>query len=89
MDSTQRELVDVTDHKVRLEGILRDTKSAMQKVTLEQQIEQKSHAQRTAMLEKVAWAKTGWLRQFFVAQSCLPFFEETIKSDGKLVSGAK
>eukprot|EP00434_Breviolum_minutum_P016235 symbB.v1.2.014307.t1/scaffold1045.1/size142133/1 len=53
VDSTQRELVDVTDHKVRLEGILRDTKSAMQKVTLEQQIEQKSHAQRTAMLEKV------------------------------------
>ena len=28
-------------------------RSAMQKVTLEQQIEQKSHAQRTAMLEKV------------------------------------
>ena len=27
-------------------------RSAMQKVTLEQQIEQKSHAQRTAMLEK-------------------------------------
>lgn len=53
VDSTQRELVDITDHKVRLEGILRDTKSAMQKVTLEQQIEQKSHAQRTAMLEKV------------------------------------
>lgn len=53
VDSTQRELVDVTDHKVRLEGILRDTKSAMQKVTLEQQLEQKSHAQRTAMLEKV------------------------------------
>ncbi|CAJ1437961.1 unnamed protein product [Effrenium voratum] len=53
VESTQRELIDVTDHKVRLESILRDTKSAMQKVTLEQQIEQKSHAQRTAMLEKV------------------------------------
>ncbi|CAE7466563.1 unnamed protein product [Symbiodinium sp. CCMP2592] len=53
VDSTQRELTDVTNNKVRLESILRDTKSAMQKMTLEQQVEQKSHAQRVAMLEKV------------------------------------
>jgi chromosome segregation ATPase len=51
--SCQRELQEVTEAKVKLESILRDTKSAMQKVSLEQQVELKSHTQKVAMLEKV------------------------------------
>lgn len=53
VQSTQRELTDITEDKVRLESVLRDTKSAIQKVSLEQQTEQKSNAQKVAMLEKV------------------------------------
>lgn len=53
VQSTQRELQEMTEGKVKLESILRDTKSAMQKITLEQQVEQKANAQKVAMLEKV------------------------------------
>ena len=42
----------------------------MQKVTLEQQIEQKSHAQRTAMLEKVQRPKDDWALQWMGFEWC-------------------
>lgn len=53
VEQNQKELIEVTEDKVRLESIVRDTKSAMQKLTLEQQVENKAHAQKIAMLEKV------------------------------------
>eukprot|EP00930_Biecheleria_cincta_P077180 TRINITY_DN64453_c0_g1_i1.p1 TRINITY_DN64453_c0_g1~~TRINITY_DN64453_c0_g1_i1.p1 ORF type:complete len:1103 (-),score=258.18 TRINITY_DN64453_c0_g1_i1:122-3430(-) len=53
VQSTQRELQEMTEGKVKLESVLRDTKSAMQKTQLEQQVEQKANAQKVAMLEKV------------------------------------
>jgi len=53
VSSCQRELTEVTESKVKLESIVRDVKSSMQKVTLEQQVELKSHAQKVSMLEKV------------------------------------
>eukprot|EP00933_Yihiella_yeosuensis_P039911 TRINITY_DN34090_c0_g1_i1.p1 TRINITY_DN34090_c0_g1~~TRINITY_DN34090_c0_g1_i1.p1 ORF type:complete len:1107 (+),score=290.85 TRINITY_DN34090_c0_g1_i1:108-3428(+) len=53
VQSTQRELTEVTEAKVKLESVMRDTKSAMRKITLEQQVELKAHNQKVSMLEKV------------------------------------
>lgn len=51
--STRNELMEVTEKMVKLESIVRETKSAMQKVNLEAQVEQKAHSKKVAMLEKV------------------------------------
>lgn len=53
LQTTQKELQDVTEAKVKLEGVVRDTKSAMQKLNLEHQVQVKAHMQKVAMLEKV------------------------------------
>lgn len=53
VQSTQKELQEVTETKVKLESIVRDTKSAMQKMSLEHQVELKAHVQKVSMLEKV------------------------------------
>jgi hypothetical protein len=51
--SSQKELQEVTETKVKLESIARDTKSAMQKLTLEHQVELRAHVMKVSMLEKV------------------------------------
>lgn len=51
--ATQKELQEVTEKMVKLESIVRETKSAMSKVQLEHQLELKAHSQKVAMLEKV------------------------------------
>jgi len=51
--ATQKELVEATETKVKLESVVRDIKSSMQKVNLQHQVELKSHVQKVAMLEKI------------------------------------
>lgn len=51
--NAQRDLDEVTVKKVRLEAVLAETKSSMQKLNLEKQIHVKAHAQKVSMLEKV------------------------------------
>eukprot|EP00927_Polykrikos_kofoidii_P043586 TRINITY_DN37664_c0_g1_i1.p1 TRINITY_DN37664_c0_g1~~TRINITY_DN37664_c0_g1_i1.p1 ORF type:complete len:1117 (+),score=251.02 TRINITY_DN37664_c0_g1_i1:330-3680(+) len=53
VQGTQKELREVTEKLVKMESIVRDTKFAMQKLTLEHQVELKANAQKVAMLEKV------------------------------------
>mmetsp|Transcript_19003 Transcript_19003/g.53146 ORF Transcript_19003/g.53146 Transcript_19003/m.53146 type:complete len:1099 (+) Transcript_19003:62-3358(+) len=53
MQSLQKELQEVTEAKVKLESVVRDTKSAMQKLTLEHQVQLKANTMKVAMLEKV------------------------------------
>jgi len=53
LQSAQKELQEVTEKMVKLEAIVRDTKSAMSKVNLEHQVELKAHTQKVAMLERV------------------------------------
>lgn len=53
VQTTNKELQDVIDNKVKLESIVRDTKSAMQKMSLEHAMETKAQVQKAAMLEKV------------------------------------
>lgn len=53
LNSAQKELQDVTEKMVKLEAIVRDTKSAMGKATMEHQVELKAHTQKVAMLERV------------------------------------
>jgi hypothetical protein len=51
--SMQKELQEVTETKVKLESIARDTKSAMQKQALEHQVELRAHTMKVSMLEKI------------------------------------
>jgi len=53
VQGTQKELKEVTEKMVKLESILRDTKTAMQKQSLEHQVELKAQAAKVQMLEKV------------------------------------
>lgn len=51
--NTQKDYSETTDAKVKLESVLRDTKSAMHKANAEHQVELKAAIQKVAMLEKV------------------------------------
>mmetsp|Transcript_62332 Transcript_62332/g.148819 ORF Transcript_62332/g.148819 Transcript_62332/m.148819 type:complete len:986 (-) Transcript_62332:92-3049(-) len=53
VNNTQRELTGVTEKMVKLESIVRETKSAMSKAQLEHQVELKANAQKVVMLERV------------------------------------
>eukprot|EP00928_Gymnodinium_smaydae_P042936 TRINITY_DN28869_c0_g1_i1.p1 TRINITY_DN28869_c0_g1~~TRINITY_DN28869_c0_g1_i1.p1 ORF type:complete len:1069 (-),score=203.19 TRINITY_DN28869_c0_g1_i1:281-3487(-) len=53
VQGTERELREATEKSVKIESVVRDTKYAMQKINLQHQTENKAHAQKVAMLEKV------------------------------------
>jgi len=53
LQSATKELQEVTEKMVKLESIVRDTKAAMTKVSLEHQVELKAHTQKVSILERV------------------------------------
>jgi len=53
LQSATKELQAVTQKMVKLESIVRDTKSSMQKVSLEHQVELKANTQKVSILERV------------------------------------
>lgn len=53
LQSATKELQDLTQKMVKLESIVRDTKSSMSKVSLEHQVELKAHTQKVCILERV------------------------------------